>query len=338
MSGGSWLPPDQSADYEAFVTNLPFDMTEDEVTTLFSQVGVVKHVHIRTDKYSGRSRGMGVVTFIEAESAVLASETLSGVLVKGRPLRVNSSYSLRIQRNMAIRNVDIEGTEQAESSKFYVTNDNADNNYIRGGVVGDTETGAGIEIEDGSKMFTNEKEQLVSGMKGSDYISMLKEAKQLAVTNPTLAAEVFKESPAILFAVLHLLSVIDSTILDLPNVRNDNINHDELHKFTGGKIENLIPPDVELKIMDLMKFYSAQRAMSDTCVDKAEHSIINKETTATINHNIEQQLLLLPPTNTTNIQQQPMSHQQLSSSAYTVQGEIIEDEESSSLEDFERGA
>jgi len=314
--GTSWLPPDRSADYEAFVTNLPFDMTEDEVSTLFSQVGVVKHVHIRTDKYSGRSRGMGVVTFIEAESAVLASETLSGVLVKGRPLRVNSSYSLRIQRNMAIRNIEIEGIDQVEGSKFYCTNDNADDIYKRG----DGPEPVGDTIEDSSKNFTDEKDKLVSGMKGSDYISMLKEAKQLAVSNPTLAAEVFKESPAILFAVLHLLSVVDSTILDLPDARNNN-DHDELQKQSG-RIDNLIPPEVELRIMDLMKFYSVQRAISDNSVDKSDHSIVMKDTTPTIT--IEQ--TIQPATITIQQNQSP----------YTLEEEKME-EESSSLEDFERG-
>lgn len=69
-----------------YVGNLSFNVTEDQLRTLFSEFGEVVSATVITDSYSGRSRGFG---FVELENHEAAISALNGKEVDGRPLTVN---------------------------------------------------------------------------------------------------------------------------------------------------------------------------------------------------------------------------------------------------------
>ena len=75
----------------AFVGNLSFSATEEELTTLFSQVGPVVKARIGTDRETGRSRGFAFVEFANDEACAAAIERLNGRDMGGRRLRVNDA-------------------------------------------------------------------------------------------------------------------------------------------------------------------------------------------------------------------------------------------------------
>ena len=51
-----------------FVGNLDFSVTSDELREFFSQFGTVTDATVVVDKFSGRSRGFGFVTFDSREA------------------------------------------------------------------------------------------------------------------------------------------------------------------------------------------------------------------------------------------------------------------------------
>ena len=56
-----------------YVGNLPYSTTDQDLTTLFSQVGTVENVRVMRDMATGRARGFGFVQMssdAEADSAV----------------------------------------------------------------------------------------------------------------------------------------------------------------------------------------------------------------------------------------------------------------------------
>ena len=56
-----------------YVGNLPYSTTDQDLTTLFSQVGTVENVRVMRDMATGRARGFGFVqmaTDAEAEKAI----------------------------------------------------------------------------------------------------------------------------------------------------------------------------------------------------------------------------------------------------------------------------
>lgn len=74
-----------------YVGNLPFSLTEEELTSHFAACGEVTEARIVTDKFSGRSRGFAFVEMATPEGATQAIETLNGKDFGGRNLVVNEA-------------------------------------------------------------------------------------------------------------------------------------------------------------------------------------------------------------------------------------------------------
>jgi cold-inducible RNA-binding protein len=74
-----------------YVGNLPFDVTEDDLRTLFSQQGPVNEIALIMDRATGRARGFGFVTMNTPEAAAAAIQGLNGKDLRGRALTVNEA-------------------------------------------------------------------------------------------------------------------------------------------------------------------------------------------------------------------------------------------------------
>jgi len=71
-----------------FVGNLPFSVTQDSLSELFSQYGEVVDVKLITDRMSGRSKGFGFVEYSTEDAANQAVAAMDGHDMEGRPLAV----------------------------------------------------------------------------------------------------------------------------------------------------------------------------------------------------------------------------------------------------------
>jgi RNA recognition motif-containing protein len=78
-----------------YVGNLPFSTSEDELREMFEKHGSTVSVRVITDRETGRSRGFGFVEFADDGCAEKALESLDGVDMSGRPLRVNEAQDRR---------------------------------------------------------------------------------------------------------------------------------------------------------------------------------------------------------------------------------------------------
>ncbi len=74
-----------------YVGNLPFSFTNKELSELFADFGEISEATIIVDKYSGRSKGFGFVTFASQESADKAVSEMNGKDVGGRALKVSEA-------------------------------------------------------------------------------------------------------------------------------------------------------------------------------------------------------------------------------------------------------
>jgi RNA recognition motif-containing protein len=72
-----------------YVGNLPYSANSDELRKVFSEFGEVVDAVVISDKYSGRSKGFGFVTFATEEAAKSAVEKMNGKDMGGRNLVVN---------------------------------------------------------------------------------------------------------------------------------------------------------------------------------------------------------------------------------------------------------
>lgn len=76
---------------EIFVGNLPFDVTEQEITDVFAAYGPVSAIKMLMDKMTGRFRGIAFVTMGDDAQAQQAMEALNGKDLGGRPMRIDKT-------------------------------------------------------------------------------------------------------------------------------------------------------------------------------------------------------------------------------------------------------
>ncbi|THC90652.1 hypothetical protein EYZ11_009896 [Aspergillus tanneri] len=89
------IPPEASwhADYRdtayIYIGGLPYDLSEGDIVTIFSQYGEPVHVNLVRDKETGKSRGFAFLKYEDQRSTDLAVDNLGGATVLDRILRVD---------------------------------------------------------------------------------------------------------------------------------------------------------------------------------------------------------------------------------------------------------
>ena len=96
------IPPEASwhVDYRdtAFVYfgGLPFELSEGDVITIFSQFGEPVFLKLARDKETGKSKGFGWLKYEDQRSTDLAVDNLGGAEISGRLIRVDHArYKMR---------------------------------------------------------------------------------------------------------------------------------------------------------------------------------------------------------------------------------------------------
>ncbi len=74
-----------------YVGNLSYDVTKEDLSTVFAEYGTVTRVALPSDRETGRPRGFGFVEMSSEDEEAKAIESLDGAEWMGRELRVNKA-------------------------------------------------------------------------------------------------------------------------------------------------------------------------------------------------------------------------------------------------------
>ncbi|HEY9808868.1 MAG TPA: RNA-binding protein [Halomicronema sp.] len=74
-----------------YVGNLSYKVTEEDLTTVFSEYGSVTRVQLPVDRETGRMRGFGFVEMSTDAEEEAAIEALNGAEWMGREMKVNKA-------------------------------------------------------------------------------------------------------------------------------------------------------------------------------------------------------------------------------------------------------
>jgi RNA recognition motif-containing protein len=74
-----------------YVGNLSFNTSNQDLNTIFGEIGTVESTNIIEDRDTGRSRGFGFVEMSSKEEGQKAILELNGKEVDGRELKVNEA-------------------------------------------------------------------------------------------------------------------------------------------------------------------------------------------------------------------------------------------------------
>lgn len=81
----------ENSEFKVYVGNLPFSFTQEELKNLFSEFGQITEATVISDKFSGRSKGFGFVTFANKEDSDKAISEMNDKEVQGRNLKVSEA-------------------------------------------------------------------------------------------------------------------------------------------------------------------------------------------------------------------------------------------------------
>lgn len=107
----------EASECKVFVGNLPFSVGYEELKELFSPFGEITDSTVVVNKFSGRSRGFGFVTFAKKESAEKAISEMNDKDVKGRNIKVSHAVPPREGDRMS-GGGDREDNEDSEVESF----------------------------------------------------------------------------------------------------------------------------------------------------------------------------------------------------------------------------
>lgn len=83
-----------------FVGNIPYDVTEEKLKDIFSEVGPVVSFKIVYDRETGKPKGYGFCEFRDQETAHSAMRNLNGFEIAGRTLRVDNACTEKSRLEM----------------------------------------------------------------------------------------------------------------------------------------------------------------------------------------------------------------------------------------------
>lgn len=74
-----------------YIGNLSYEVTKEDLSSVFAEYGTVSRVSLPSDRETGRPRGFGFVEMENEEDETTAIENLDGAEWMGRSLRVNKA-------------------------------------------------------------------------------------------------------------------------------------------------------------------------------------------------------------------------------------------------------
>ena len=121
-----------------YVGNLPWSIDDNALKELFTSYGDIEEAVLIKDKFSGRSKGFGFVTFKDEAAAQKAIAEMHEKEVEGRPLTVSEAKPM-VPRDNAPR------AESGESSEAPAADPSAINQSAEDDIIDDNSDAEGDE-------------------------------------------------------------------------------------------------------------------------------------------------------------------------------------------------
>ena len=100
-----------------YIGGLPFQLSEGDIVTIFSQYGVPTYIKLARDNETGKSRGFGWLKYEDQRSCDLAVDNLGGVEVMGRMLRVDHAEYKKKDGEEDDGGIDLLDGEQSDETE-----------------------------------------------------------------------------------------------------------------------------------------------------------------------------------------------------------------------------
>ncbi|KAI7789019.1 RNA recognition domain-containing protein [Diaporthe eres] len=188
-----------------FVGNIPYGLSEEQISELFSSAGQVLNFRLVYDRDTGRPKGFGFAEYPDADSAASAVRNLNDHEIMGRKLRVDFSNEGGAGNDDSGRN------DRGDANNY--TNSNNNNNYNPPPPNGNDNPSAGgalPPLPPGRDLppgvtCTDAISRTLNTLPPAQLLDILSSMKQLASTDPARATELLNQAPQLSYAVFQAL-------------------------------------------------------------------------------------------------------------------------------------
>jgi len=85
----AFINSERASTMNIYVGNLPYNVSDEDLNTLFAEYGEIETAKVIKDRYSGQSKGFGFVEMPSNSEADQAIKGLNGHFFNGRTIKVN---------------------------------------------------------------------------------------------------------------------------------------------------------------------------------------------------------------------------------------------------------
>ncbi|KAG5970192.1 hypothetical protein E4U58_000606 [Claviceps cyperi] len=173
-----------------FVGNIPYGLSEEQITEIFGRAGKVERFRLVYDSETGRPKGFGFADYPDTDSASSAVRNLNDFEVMGRKLRVDFSNEQK--------------SGDDDNQMISIPTNGATGNTHNAQPVSLPPLPAGQEIPPGLTC-TDAISRTLNTLPPSQLLDILSQMKILAATEPQRATELLQQAPQLSYAVFQAL-------------------------------------------------------------------------------------------------------------------------------------
>ncbi|KAF3939672.1 Nucleolin [Dactylella cylindrospora] len=204
------MPDEKVPSRIAFVGNIPYGLSEEQITDIFSKVGQVHSFRLVYDRDTGKPKGFGFVEYADAEIAASAVRNLDNFEIMGRKLRVDFSHEGDKDAH--------DGYEPPAAGTSSRGNPNAGTSSNTGPSSGSSllpPLPPGIEVPPNLEA-PDVISKTLEALPPAQLLDIISQMKQLATQEPAKCLELLRKAPQLCYAIfqaLLLMNLVDPSIL-----------------------------------------------------------------------------------------------------------------------------
>ncbi|KAJ6786040.1 hypothetical protein PWT90_06574 [Aphanocladium album] len=171
-----------------FVGNIPYGLSEEQITDIFSDAGKVERFRLVYDSETGRPKGFGFAEYPDTDSASSAVRNLNDYEIMGRKLRVDFSHEQKV--------ADDDYTPSA------ATTSNGASHMAQPSSLPPLPPGKDIPP---GLTCTDAISRTLNTLPPAQLLDILTQMKTLASSDPQRASELLQQAPQLSYAVFQAL-------------------------------------------------------------------------------------------------------------------------------------
>ncbi|KAI2633725.1 hypothetical protein GGS26DRAFT_590479 [Hypomontagnella submonticulosa] len=178
-----------------FVGNIPYGLSEEAISDIFSTAGKVLNFRLVYDRDTGRPKGFGFAEYPDADSAASAVRNLNDHEIMGRKLRVDYSTEGRVDGDDT--NSSSAVISQPANGATHVVSQPAPSGSL-------PPLPPGKELPPGVSA-TDAISRTLNTLPPSQLLDILSQMKSLATADPARATELLQQAPQLSYAIFQAL-------------------------------------------------------------------------------------------------------------------------------------